>query len=108
MKGRRSRTNTREGVAKASAGNRTSASARFKTITLPAPTLFGDGVAATLKKRHTVRSFSRSQASGTLKSRSPTTMWTLGSSLATSTSLPLHKVLVPGFITVTGQNSPPG
>jgi nitroreductase len=58
MKGRGSRTSTRKGVVKASAGNRTSVSARFESITLPAPTLFGGGVAGALKKRHTVRSFS--------------------------------------------------
>jgi nitroreductase len=58
MKGRRSRAATRTEAAKASAGNLTPASAKFESIALPAPTLFGGGVAAALKKRRTVRSFS--------------------------------------------------
>ena len=59
MKGRRNITTTRKGVnAKASVGNRTSARATFESIVLPAPTLFGGSLAAALKKRQTIRSFS--------------------------------------------------
>ncbi|HUI72653.1 MAG TPA: SagB/ThcOx family dehydrogenase [Spirochaetia bacterium] len=58
MKNRRNRTATHKGAAKASARNLSPASAKFERIVLPPPTLFGGNVAAALKKRRTVRSFS--------------------------------------------------
>jgi hypothetical protein len=91
----------RKEAAQARTRNLTPARATLERIALPAPTLFGGNVAAALKKRRSVRSFSGKKLSRQMLS---SLLWS-ACGAATFTCLQPHKVSVPGFTTATGQSS---